>query len=63
MATSADHEPSCSGVVVLTQDDIDGAALDLSRLDTYTNQALRWWLLCRGINVPISWKKAQIIEK
>ena len=57
-------EPSGANTTVqLTEDDIEGASLDISRVNTYTVRALRWWLLCRGIDVPSSWKKAQIIEK
>ena len=49
--------------VVLTEEDIPGAALDIHRLETYTVSALRWWLLCRGISPPTSMKKAQLISK
>ena len=42
--------------VVLTPADIPGA--DLSEpLESHTMPALRWWLLCRGITAPASWKK------
>ena len=26
-------------------------------------RALQWWLLCRGIKTPSSWKKQQILER
>ena len=49
--------------VVLTEQDIPGAAFDVHRLETYTVSVLRQWLLCRGINPPTSTKKAQLISK
>ena len=42
--------------VALSPADIPGA--DLSEpFDSHTMPELRWWLLCRGIIVPTSWKK------
>lgn len=48
--------------VTLTEDDIPGAALT-EPFENHTVSQLRWWLLCRGIVVPTSWKKPQIIQR
>ena len=61
MATQPDQSPEKR--VTLTEQDIPGAALDCDRLETCTVAALRWWLLCRGISVRTSLKKAQVIAK
>ena len=58
MATSAGEVP-----IILTEQDIPGAAIDCDRLETYTLKELHWWLLCRGITVRTSLKKAQVISK
>ena len=53
-----------SGVpdVVLTPADIPGA--DLSEpFESHAMPALRWWLLCRGISAPSSWKKKKLIDR
>ena len=50
------------GSVELTEKDIPGALLE-EPLETVTMPALRWWLLCRGIQVPTSLRKAKLIEK
>ena len=53
-----------SGVpdVVLTPADIPGA--DISEpFESHTMPALRWWLLCRGISAPSSWRKKKLIER
>ena len=48
--------------VVLIPADIPRA--DLSEpLESHTMPALRWWLLCRGITAPASWKKKQLIDR
>ena len=48
--------------VKLTPADIPG--VDLSKpFEAHTMPALRWWLLCRGIRAPNSWKKAQLIGR
>ncbi len=52
-----------SVVVTLTEDDIQGAKLDISCLEKYTIPELQWWLLCRGITTSTSWKKSQYIAK
>jgi len=46
----------------LTEDDIPGAALS-EPLESATMHALKWWLQCRGVQVPSSFKKAQVIER
>ena len=48
--------------VTLTEDDIPGAKLS-KPYNKHTISALRWWLLCRGIEVPTSWKKQQILDR
>ena len=48
--------------LVLTEEDIPGAALN-EPLQKHTMPALRWWLLCHGIQVPTSCKKPNLIEK
>ena len=53
-----------SGVpdVVLTPADIPGA--DISEpFESHTMPALRWWLLCRGISAPSSWRKKKLIDR
>ena len=49
-------------VVELTENDIPGAAL-AEPLESHTVPSLKWWLLCRGIKVPSSWKKQQLIAR
>ena len=56
-------EQSGSGVhsVILSPADVPDA--DLSELyEAHAVPALKWWLLCRGIKAPSSWKKAQLIN-
>ena len=45
--------------VTLTEDDIPGAKL----WERHTNHALRWWLLCHSIQVPVSLTKAKLIAR
>lgn len=48
--------------VTLSPADIPGA--DLSEpLNRHAVPDLRWWLLCRGIKVPTSWKKKQLVNR
>lgn len=49
--------------VILSVADIPEASVNFDRLETYTVAALQWWLLCCGITVRSSMKKAQIISK
>ena len=46
----------------LTENDIPGAVLN-EPLENSTIPALKWWLLCRGLQAPNSWKKAVLIQK
>ena len=46
----------------LTESDIPGAILE-EPLEKATIHALKWWLLCRGIKAPSSWRKAKLIER
>ena len=48
--------------ITLTEDDIPGASLQ-PPFEKHKVSELRWWLLCRGVTVSISLKKAKIIEK
>ena len=57
------QKPSSSSVIVqLTEDDIPGAKLQ-EPLEAHAIPALQWWLLCRGIKAPSSWRKPQLIER
>ena len=48
--------------VTLSPADIPGA--DLSEpFNRHTVPDLRWWLLCRGIKVPTSWGKKQLVNR
>lgn len=46
----------------LTEKDIPGAILN-EPLENATIPELKWWLLCRGIQAPSSWRKAKLIER
>ena len=59
MASAGDEN---GAVIELIEDDIPGAKLS-EPLDTHTTHALRWWLHCRGLKVPSSLKKTQLIER
>ena len=45
-----------------TESDIPGAFLS-EPFSSHTIPQLTWWLLCRGIRAPTSWKKQKLIEK
>ena len=49
-------------IMARDNDDIPGAKLS-EPWEKHTNQALRWWLLCRGIQVPVSLTKAKLIAR
>ena len=49
-------------VVELNEDDIPGAHLS-EPFESYNVQALKWWLLCRGIRAPSTWKKSNLISR
>jgi len=53
---------SAASEVFLTEEDIPGAKLS-KPYDKHTVRALQWWLLCRGIKTPSSWKKQQIVDR
>jgi len=48
--------------VSLTTDDIPGSELS-EPFSKHKADSLRWWLLCRGIQVPKSWNKSRIIAR
>ncbi len=49
-------------VVTLVVSNNPGAEL-VEPLDKHTVAALRWWLLCRGIKLPTSTKKKDLIHR
>ena len=48
--------------MTLEEKDIEGASLE-EPLDSKTVPQLRWWLLCHGVQVPTSEKKAALIKR
>ena len=46
--------------VTLAESDIPGAILTDQ---PYNARAYRWWLLCRGVKAPTSWKKNRLLSK
>ena len=48
--------------VTLTEDGIPGAKPS-EPWERHTNHALRWWLLCHRIQVPVSLTKAKLIAR
>ena len=56
---STDNRPL---VVELSEEDIPGACLS-EPLESHNVQALKWWLLCRGITAPTAWKKSNLINR
>ena len=56
---STDNRPV---VVELSEEDIPGACLS-EPLESQNVQALRRWLLCRGIRAPTTWKKSDLIKR
>ena len=49
-------------VLTLTEDDIPGASRK-EPLEKHNVAALKWWLLCSGIQVSSSCKKMNVIER
>jgi len=49
-------------ILTLTEDDIPGASLK-EPLEKHNIAALKWWLLCRGIQVSSSSRKMNLIER
>ena len=62
MATGVDIDAERHITLTLTEDDIPGAFLR-EPFESHTVAELRWWLLCRGITIPTSWKKVQIVKR
>ena len=62
MASSECISKKSSTSVELTQDDIHGASLN-EPFHSHTMAELHWWLLCRGIVVPTSWRKHQVVQR
>lgn len=62
MASGVGVEVEHHVTLTLTEDDIPGASLR-EPFERHTVAELRWWLLCRGITVPASWKKVQIVRR
>ena len=48
-----------AAMITLEPSDIPGAVLE-EPFEAHAMPALRWWLLCRGIKAPVSWKKQLI---
>ena len=48
--------------VTLELADIPGADLK-EPFEMHAMPALRWWLLCRGIKIPSSWKKQEVMDR
>ena len=49
-------------MIRLTEADILGAKLS-SPMDSHMMAELKWCLLCRGVKVPNSWNKKQLISR
>ena len=49
-------------VVQLTKVDVPGALLE-EPMDKHSIPALKWWLLYRGIEIPSSVRKGQLLDK
>ena len=49
-------------VVQLTEVDVPGASLE-EPMDKHSIPALKRWLLCRGIEMPSSVRKGQLLDK
>ena len=58
---AAEAEDSRPVSVVLTADGIPGAELSIP-YEAHGVPALKWWLLCRGIKAPWSWRKQQLVS-
>ena len=63
MATNEGSQGTSSSIdVQLTENDIPGASLK-EPFESHAVSELHWWLLCRGMVVPTSWKKPQVIHR
>ena len=54
--------PAVELTIQLTEDDVEGAKLD-EPLEMQNVSALKRWLLCRGVEMPSSSRKAQLLER
>ena len=59
---NGDSVDASQSSVELSDTDIPGAHLD-EPFEAHNVATLRWWLLCRGIRVPTSLRKHQIIAR
>lgn len=60
----ASASTSSEPMVELELDEVDIPRALLSEpMESNIAHALRWWLLCRRIKVPISWKKSQLLSR
>ena len=57
MASIIDEPSSSTVAVMLTEEDIPRAKLH-EPFKTHAILTLQWWLLCRGIKTPSSWKSS-----
>ena len=48
--------------IKLIAEDIPGAELE-EPLARHGVPALQWWLICRGIKIPSTWRKSQLIDR
>ena len=48
--------------IKLIAEDIPGAKLE-EPLARHGVSALQWWLICRGIKTPSTWRKSQLINQ
>ena len=48
--------------ISLSPEDIPGAVLSEPNMK-HKAAALRWWLFCRGVKVPSSLKKQQLVDR
>ena len=62
MASGGNPDVEHHITLTLTEDDIPGASLR-EPFESHTVAELRWWLLCRGITVPTTWKKVQVVKR
>ena len=60
--TGASGEPLSTITAILTEDDIPGAKLT-EPIDRYTVPELKWWLICRSVQVQASWTKKQLVAR
>ena len=54
--------PSLAVAVHLTEDDVRGASL-VEPMEKQSIPALKRWLLCRGVEMPYSARKKQLLDR